>query len=73
MARNTKIVVAVLLVGALFLAAIFYLASARSAAQTAEAIRAPAMPGFRSRAGSSGWRRVGSACRATLPGRGKGS
>ena len=36
MGRNTKIVMALLLVGAIFLAAIFYYASVRSAAQTAE-------------------------------------
>lgn len=38
MTRNTRIVIALLLVGAAFMAAIFYLASARSAAQTAEAL-----------------------------------
>ena len=36
MRRNTKIVMALLLVGAIFLAVIFYYASVRSAAQTAE-------------------------------------
>ena len=38
MGRNTKIVIGLLVVGAIFMAAIFYFASARSAAQTAEAM-----------------------------------
>ena len=38
MTRNTKIVIALLLVGAIAIGAIFYFAAARNAAQTAEAM-----------------------------------